>query len=58
MSFEIERRGLTFILFKPSCMKLRKNLMSYNLCDPEHYKNVVNANFEEVDDEVAIDNEE
>ena len=24
-------------MFKPGCMKLRKNLMSYNLCDPAYY---------------------
>ena len=29
--------GLTYAMFKPGCMKLRKNLMSYNLCDPEYY---------------------
>lgn len=29
--------GLTFALFKPCCLKLRKNLMSYNLCKPEYY---------------------
>lgn len=32
--------GLTFAMFKPCCMKLRKNLMSYNLCDPDYYKMV------------------
>ena len=45
--------GLTFVMFKPGCMKLRKNLMSYNLCDPEYYKDVVDAeyvDFEVVDD--------
>lgn len=31
--------GLTFAMFRPSCMKLRNNLMTYNLCDPEYYKN-------------------
>ncbi len=30
--------GLTFAMFKPGCMKLRGNLRSYNLCDPEFYK--------------------
>ena len=30
--------GLTFAMFRPGCMKLRRNLMSYNLCDPEYYK--------------------
>ena len=32
--------GLTYAMFKPSCLKLRKDLMSYNLCDPEYYKTV------------------
>ncbi|MCD8012275.1 MAG: hypothetical protein LUG99_03730 [Lachnospiraceae bacterium] len=32
--------GLTYAMFKPGCMKLRKNLMSYNLCDPDYYRNV------------------
>lgn len=30
--------GFTYLMFKPGCMKLRKNLMSYNLCDPDYYK--------------------
>ena len=30
--------GLTFAMFRPCCMKLRKNLMSYNLCDPDYYR--------------------
>ncbi len=30
--------GLTFAMFRPCCMKLRRNLMSFNLCDPEYYK--------------------
>ena len=30
--------GLTFAMFRPGCMKLRRNLMSYALCDPEYYK--------------------
>ena len=30
--------GLTFVMFKPNCMKLRKHLMSYNLCDPDFYR--------------------
>lgn len=49
--------GLTYAMFKPGCMKLRKNLMSYNLCDPEYYKDVVDAGYVEVesvdDDEAA-----
>ncbi|MCD8358904.1 MAG: hypothetical protein LUC06_06885, partial [Oscillospiraceae bacterium] len=32
--------GLTYAMFKPGCMKLRKNLMSYHLCDPDYYRNV------------------
>lgn len=34
--------GLTFAMFRPCCMKLRSNLMSYNLCDPDYYR-VVDA---------------
>ena len=30
--------GLTYIMFKPNCLRLQKNLMSYNLCDPNFYK--------------------
>ena len=30
--------ALTYIMFKPNCMTLRKHLMSYNLCDPSFYK--------------------
>ena len=29
--------ALTFAMFRPCCMKLRKNLMSYNLCNPDYY---------------------
>lgn len=29
--------GLTYAMFKPCCVKLRKNLMSYKLCDPDFY---------------------
>lgn len=29
---------LTLAMFRPCCMKLRKNLMSYNLCDPDYYR--------------------
>lgn len=32
---------LTYAMFKPCCMKLRKNLMSYNLCDPDYYNKVI-----------------
>ena len=35
--------GLTYAMFKPGCMKLRKNLMSYNLSDPDYYRDVVDA---------------
>lgn len=34
--------GLTFTMFRPCCMKLRSNLMSYNLCNPDYYR-VVDA---------------
>ena len=30
--------ALTFAMFKPCCMKLRKDLVSYNLCDPDYYR--------------------
>ena len=30
--------GLTYAMFRPGCMKLRRNLRSYNLCNPEFYK--------------------
>lgn len=30
--------GLTLAMFRPNCMKLRKNLMSYNLCNPDYYR--------------------
>lgn len=32
--------GLTYALFKPNCLKLRKHLMEFNLCDPEYYKTI------------------
>lgn len=32
--------GITFAMFKPGCLKLRKNLMSYNLCDPDYYRTI------------------
>jgi hypothetical protein len=32
--------GLTFAMFKPCCMKLRRNLMTYNLCDPNYYTTI------------------
>ena len=30
--------GLTYAMFRPNCMKLRRNLMSYSLCDPDYYR--------------------
>lgn len=45
--------GLTLAMFRPCCMKLRKNLMTYNLCDPDYYR-TIEAEFtvvEEPDDE-------
>ncbi len=30
--------GLTFAMFRPGCMRLRKHLMTYNLCDPNFYR--------------------
>lgn len=45
--------GLTFAMFKPGCMKLRKNLMSYNLCDPDYYKTIIDVEcVDELDEEM------
>ncbi len=46
--------------FRPGCMKLRKNLMSYNLCDPEHCRDVVGVeDVEVVDvDYILVDDDE
>ena len=30
--------GLTYAMFKPNCIKLQKNLMTYKLCDPDFYQ--------------------
>lgn len=46
--------GLTYVMFKPNCLKLRKNLMSYNLCDPDYYR-TFDADFDEVDDDDDAD---
>lgn len=54
--------GLTYAMFRPGCMKLRRNLRSYNLCNPEFYKSaseepdkeVIDVEFVETD---YIDNE-
>ena len=54
--------GLTYAMFRPGCMKLRRNLRSYNLCNPEFYKSaseepdkeVIDVEFVEPD---SIDNE-
>ena len=35
--------GLTYAMFKPGCMILRKNLMSYNLCDPDYYREIIDV---------------
>ena len=40
--------GLTWVMFKPCCVKLQKNLMTYNLCDPDFYR-VVDVESEEID---------
>ena len=39
--------GLTWIMFKPYCVKLKKNLLKYNLCDPDFYRKVVDVDVEE-----------
>lgn len=41
--------GLTFAMFRPGCMKLRRNLRSYNLCDPDFY-NTIEAEVEIIDE--------
>lgn len=41
--------GLTFAMFKPGCMKLRQNLRTYNICDPEFYKKVEEEGVEIID---------
>ncbi len=33
--------GLTYVAFKPSCIKLKNNLMQYNLSDPNYYRNII-----------------
>lgn len=45
--------GLTLVMFRPACMKLRKNLMSYNLCDPDYYKTTETEKGDIVDTEFA-----
>lgn len=42
--------GLTLAMFKPCCMKLRKNLRSYNLSDSEFYRKAENDSFTEAID--------
>ncbi len=45
--------GLTFAMFKPGCMKLRKNLMSYNLCDPDYYNTIIEVQcVDDIEEEV------
>lgn len=41
--------GLTYAMFRPCCKRLRKHLMSYNLCDPDYYRVI------EVDDFIVED---
>lgn len=33
--------GITYISFRPNCKRLREHLMSYNLCNPDFYIDVV-----------------
>lgn len=40
--------GLTWVMFKPNCIKLQKSLMSNNLCDPDFYRNVVDVEVKEI----------
>lgn len=43
--------GLTWVMFKPCCIKLQKNLMTYNLCDPDFYRVVADVEAEVVQEE-------
>lgn len=45
--------GLTLVMFRPACMQLRKNLMSYNLCDPDYYKTTETEETDITDTEFA-----
>ena len=40
--------GLTWAMFKPNCIKLQKNLMTYNLCDPDFYRVVMEVDSEDL----------
>ena len=39
--------GLTYAAFRPCCMRLRKNLRATKLCDPNFYKETMDAEFKE-----------
>lgn len=41
--------GLTYAMFRPQCMKLRKTLMGYHLSDPDYYHVVADVEAEEID---------
>ena len=43
--------GLTWVMFKPYCKKLQNILMTYNLCDPDYYRVVVDVEAEEVQED-------
>ena len=40
--------GLTWAMFKPNCLKLQSNLMSYNLSDPDFYRVVMEVDAKEL----------
>ena len=40
--------GLTWVMFRPQCFKLQRNLMSNNICDPDFYRVVMEVDAEEV----------
>ena len=42
--------GLTYAMFQPRCMKLRRNLMKYNISDPDYYRVVDVQEAEEVEE--------
>lgn len=37
--------GLTYAMFRPGCMRLRKNLMSSNLCDPDYFRDAIEVEY-------------
>ena len=50
--------GLTWGMFKPCCTKLQKNLMTYNLCDPDFYRVVAEVEADVVQEEQISEGDE